>query len=132
MTVVLGAAATLAAGMVYLQRAQPAWCHWSTPVALFGGLWLSECPASMVTALGWPEVLLDDTSGGLASRLLVLMGWPHWPSPCWGRSTYLQRGGTRTEEARAIAQGEFPWFKAGVALVMIGGIATAASFVLTG
>ena len=81
-TVAIGAAAVLAAGMTYLLGAQPPWRRWSTPVALFGGLLGLGVSTSLVIALGWRDVLLAGTSGGLAGRVLVLAGvagpgqWP--------------------------------------------------------
>jgi DMSO reductase anchor subunit len=127
-SVVVGAAAVLAAGLVYLLGAQPVWRHWSTPLALFGGLLALGVSTSLVIALGWRDALLDDTSGALAARILALVGVVALAVAMGGRSAYLDRGGIHTEEARTIAQEKFRWLRSGAALAIIGGVAIAASF----
>ncbi|MFH0915794.1 MAG: DmsC/YnfH family molybdoenzyme membrane anchor subunit [bacterium] len=125
---VVGAAAVLAAGMTYLLGAQPVWRHWSTPLALFGGLLALGVSMSLVIALGWREVVLAGTSGGLAARILVLVGVAGLAVALGGRAAYLGRGGQRTEEARELTRhGYRRTHRLTAVLLAVGAAAAAAS-----
>ncbi len=115
-TVAIGAAAVLAAGLTYLLGAQPAWRRWSTPVALFGGLLGLGVSTSLVIALGWRDVLLAGTSGGLAGRILVLAG--------------VAGLGAVAFDTRALLQGEHRAVRHPMPIlaVLVAGAAAAASF----
>jgi DMSO reductase anchor subunit len=128
-TVVVGAAAVLAAGLTYLLGAQPAWRHGSTPLSLFGGLLALGVSMSLVIALGWRDALLADTSGSLAVRILALVGVAGLAGALGARASYLGNGGLRTQEVWELTQHEYHWTHwLGAVLVVVGGAAVAASF----
>ena len=103
-TVAVGAAATLAAGLVYLLGAQPAWRHWSTPVSLFGGALAVGVALALVVALGWQSSWESDSAGLFAARLLALIGCVAIALSILGRSLHLRRGGALTQETWALTQ----------------------------
>ncbi len=101
LAVVMGAAAVLAAGLVYLLGSQPGWNHWSTPLALFGGLLALGVSTSLVIALGWRDALLGGAAGALVARVLVLVGIVALETAIRARVARAAAQGRWTEDPRA-------------------------------
>jgi DMSO reductase anchor subunit len=128
-TALIGAAAVLAVALVYLLSAQPVWRHWSTPLALLGGLLALGISTSLVVALGWGDALLSDAAGAIAARIVVLVGVVVLLAAAWGRVTRAATSVARAGQERSSARGG--GVQDGLAsamLVIVAGIAAAASF----
>jgi DMSO reductase anchor subunit len=114
----IGVASVLAAGFTYLLRAQPTWRRWPTPMALVAGMLALGVSTSLMAALGWRGSLAAGTSGGIAGRVLVLVGVVSLGVASW--------------DARAHVRGEYPGahrlrsFQA--ASIAVAGAGAAASF----
>jgi DMSO reductase anchor subunit len=129
LVVVMGAAAVLATGLVYLLGSQPAWRHWSVPLVIFAGLLALGVSLALVIALGWRESLLGLSAGEIAGLVLVLVGVLALGVAAWGHARYLSAAGPPTAETRMRLEGRYRWsFRLALALVMVAGIAAAASF----
>jgi DMSO reductase anchor subunit len=107
-TTVIGVAAVLAAGSTYMLRAQPAWRRLSTPVALVAGMLTLGVSTSLMVALGWRGALAAGTSGGIAGRVLVLvgvmgLGVAFWNSRALVRGAYSGARGPRSFQAVSVA-----------------------------
>lgn len=127
-TVAAGAAAVLAAGLVYLLGSQPGWRHWSTPLLLFGDLLALGVSTGLVVALGWRDVLLAGSTGAVAAQILVLVGVVVLETGIWGRIGRVAGREPRTQDS-ALAQGGRGWTPlASAVLVAVAGAAVAASF----
>ena len=128
-TVVVGAAAVLAVALVYLLGSQPGWRHWSTPLALLGGLLALGVSTSLVVALGWGDALLSDAAGAVAVRTLVLVGVVVLLAAAWGRAARAARQEPWTGQERPSAGSGGAWDGlASAVLVTVAGAAAAVSF----
>ena len=128
-TVLVGAAALLVAALVYLLGSQPYWRHWSTLLALIGGLLALGITTSLVVALGWGDALLSDAAGAIAARTLVLVGVVLLLAAAWGRATRAAASVAWTGQERPSARGG--GMRGGLAsamLVIVAGAAAAVSF----
>ncbi len=121
-TVAAGAAAVLAAGLVYLLGSQPGWRHWSTPLLLFGDLLALGVSTGLVVALGWRDVLLAGSTGAVAAQILVLVGVVVLETGIWGRIGRVAGREPRTQDP-ALAQGGRGWTPlASAVLVAVAGV----------
>ena len=129
-TVVVGAAAVLAAGVTYALGSQPAWCHWSTLATLLGSMLALGVSLSMVVALGWRSEGTTEGTAATIDRVLVLVGVVLLGLAAWGWTTNLRKGGVRTADTRELLlAGGRGAFLASVALsVVVAGVTVAASF----
>ncbi len=128
-TAMVGVAAVLAVALVYLLGSQPGWRHWSTLLALFGGLLALGVSTSLVVALGWGDALLSDAPGAVAARIVVLVGVVVLLAAAWGRAARAAMPEPWMEQQRASAGGRGA--RGGLAsavLVIVAGVATAVSF----
>lgn len=100
---VVGGAAVLAIGLTYRLKSQPGWRHWSTLVSLFGGALAAGVAAALVVTLPWRENFGEST-GVIATRVLVLVGLGGLALATVGRSLYLSRGGPRTQDIWNLTQ----------------------------
>jgi DMSO reductase anchor subunit len=129
LVVVVGTAAVLVAGLVYMIGSQPAWRHWSVPLVVFAGLPTLGVSLALLIALGWRESLLGLSAGQIAGLVLVLAGALALGVAAWAHARYLSRAGLPTAETRVLLKGRYRWSsRLGLALVMLAGIAAAASF----
>jgi hypothetical protein len=128
-TALIGAAAVLAVALVYVLSAQPVWRHWSTPLALLGGLLALGISTSLVIALGWPDALLSDAAGAIAARTLVLVGVVLVLAAAWGRAARASMPvAGMGQERPSVGSGGVRTGLASAVLVIVAGAAAAVSF----
>jgi DMSO reductase anchor subunit len=73
-TVVVGFAAVLAAGLTYVLGSQPRWRHGSSVVGFVATLFALGASLGLVVALGWRDELLSGSDGQIAGVVLALIG----------------------------------------------------------
>jgi len=128
-TVVVGAAAVLAAALVYVLGSQPAWRHWSTPASLFGGLLALGLSLSATIALAWSDQGLLDGSAGVVLRVLILVGVVLVGAALWAWRRNVRTGGMRTAGSAPYLKGTGRGLYAAALLaVLVVGVAAAVSF----
>jgi DMSO reductase anchor subunit len=73
-TVVVGFAAVLAAGLTYVLGSQPRWRHGSSVVGFVATILALGASLGLVVALGWRDELLGGSDGQIAGVVLALIG----------------------------------------------------------
>jgi DMSO reductase anchor subunit len=127
-TLVVGASAVFAAGLVYLLGSHPGWSHWSTLLAPFGGLLSLGVSTSLVIALGWRDILLGGADGALVSRILVLVGAVTLETAVGVRAAHLRKQDISAAAPAIAASGQGWGPLPGSVLFVVAGAGAAASF----
>jgi DMSO reductase anchor subunit len=122
----VGGTAVLAIGLTYRLKSQPGWRHWSSLMALFGGVLAVGVSAALVAALAWRDSLTADSGGMRAAQALVIVGAAALALATVGRAVYLSRGGPRTEEIWSLTRGGHSRTHLAAAILLVITLAAAA------
>lgn len=125
----VGGAAIPTIGLTYWLPSQPGWRHWSTLVSPFSGALAVGVTAALVVALAWPDSLPSASPGIRAARALAIAGAAALGLAISGRSVYLSRRGTRTEDVwSSTRQRHFSEHVGSAVLVIVAAVAPIIAF----
>jgi DMSO reductase anchor subunit len=124
----VGGGAVFTIGLTYHLKSQPSWLHWSTLVSLVGGTLAVGVAAALIVASPWRDSF-GESAGVISARVLVLVGLGGLALATVGRSLYLSRGGSRTQEIWTLTwEGHRGQHLSGAILVVVAAAAAAVAF----